>query len=530
MKKAIFAALLCLPILAGCTAAAAPSLPSRLSPTKETENDILRRYPLERGECRFFVLGEDLLMAAPGELTKYTGKQLLRRASCPLPDTECRVSVSEGGIVCCVPEEKQIVIYDSSLTEIRSLPISDSVQGTPMLCSQGNHLYFCSQSALLCMDVTTGICKTLREGVALGTEVTGIVEDAGVILCTADSRTEYISVMDGSCQEISPPAFSGTRVGSKLCLNVRCGENDCLCLEKNMLPLIPGTHFLTFVPAENAALFFRSADASLILYDLTTGNQIAGIMLESDEMPDQACGMPDGRVFFVQGEALYQWMPEKKPSRDPAVSITALYTMDAPNRKGLEQCRLRASFLEQQYGFRTALNEDLPQVLPAGIQVEPEYITLFIRNALDQAEQGLLRLPAELIRAAVSQNGEITLCILRSITADGENIKSASFQVGSKRYILLAAGEGLADAVLREIYPLIDSRILSSSDALDLWSGDSACNDRAEVLLKAISPNNRELFCDAIWQKKLRCLSQGIREAFPTVREKGQLPWEQYLW
>lgn len=535
MKKAILAALLCIPILAGCTAAAAPSLPSRLSPTKETENDILRCYPLDSEECRSYVFGEDLYLIYPDSIRKYTGKQLICTGEYPLVHP-CRVSISEGGAAAYDPTEHCVVLLSSDLTEYRRLELPGQVQGTPLLCSGGNHLYFCAASSLVCLDCNTGICRTVRQGIAEDAEVTGLLEEDKLILCTSGNETSYLSAIDGSKKAVSPPVTSGMQMGSRACLNVRCGENECLYLETAMLPINPGMAFLAFAPAYNAALVFRKADASLILYDLTTGNQLSLITLGDDAVPTQACSAEDGRIFILQQGRLLQWMPENCPARDPAVSISQLYTADAPNRKGLEQCHQRAAFLEQQYGFQISLAEDNGMVLPAGVQTKPEHITAFIRYTLDQVEQGLLRLPSELIREAIRGTKRTTVCILRSICVDGMPVHSYSFWIGNHRYILLSAGEGVAEETLRAVYPLIDAGIFSRSAALDQWEqgilaeNQNAMEDRADVLLAAISPNNRELFCDAILQRKLRILSQGIREAFPTVKEKGSLPWEQYLW
>ena len=57
MKRILPALLLCL-LLLGC-GPAAPSREFRLTPTKETENDNLRCYPLDAADCRFFTYGND---------------------------------------------------------------------------------------------------------------------------------------------------------------------------------------------------------------------------------------------------------------------------------------------------------------------------------------------------------------------------------------------------------------------------------------------------------------------------------------
>ena len=64
MTKRILPALLLCLLLLGC-GPAAPSREFRLTPTKETENDNLRCYPLDAADCRFFTYGNDLLVLHP---------------------------------------------------------------------------------------------------------------------------------------------------------------------------------------------------------------------------------------------------------------------------------------------------------------------------------------------------------------------------------------------------------------------------------------------------------------------------------
>ena len=70
MKRILLASLLCAVLLSAVLlscppAAQAGAAQPRLTPTKETENDNLRCYPLDAADCRFFTFRSDLLVLRP---------------------------------------------------------------------------------------------------------------------------------------------------------------------------------------------------------------------------------------------------------------------------------------------------------------------------------------------------------------------------------------------------------------------------------------------------------------------------------
>lgn len=552
MFRILLALLLCLPLL-GCRAQQMTStpLPDRLIPTKETENDILRCYPLNRPECRFFASDEDLIQVTEAQIFRFSGKNLVRTAAYPLSGDHCRVSVAGQHTVCFDPEERTVVILSRALEVLYRFPMPEKVQGTPLLCPEGTHLYYGTDCAVCVLDVHTGLQKQLREGSRDEAAVLGLMDGEAVLVCSSGGKTNYLSAEDGRIKNSSPPVSAAASVGSRDCLCVRCGENDCLYLGQTMFPLKPGMHFLAFLPEMNAALVHREADSMLVLYDLTTGNQTAQQAIP--EGAPEACATSDGRVFFRIGSRLYQWMPSPHPVRDPSSQITQVYTAAAPDRNGLTQCQSRAAAIRQQYGMEIRLQEAALEYLPANCTAEAEHLVPILSDTLERMERSLLRLPAELVKAASQSSGSTTLGIVRSLTVDGECADYLQFWNGRNCCILLAATDSAGDALLRCLSPLLDARILSLSPAYDLWDSlnpegfaygrqpplsgfaderavFSPAEDRAGLLLAALRPGNRELFCDAILQKKLRALCTGIRDAFPAVRQKALLPWEQYLW
>lgn len=561
IKKLIAAVALCL-ILIGCgqTSGALPrSFPSRLSPTKETENDMLRCYPLDSEPCRFFTYGEDLLLLYPAGdelyLLKFGGKTLALTASTALPGANCTAAVSGNLIACYDPDSQEALILDANLMLLNRVALPGCT-GEPLLSREGDSLYYCTDSALMEAECSTGLHRTLRQTPSSPLTVTAMLEKERLLVCRqlGGGSTEdlCLSTVDGSCQGSTAPLTAAALFGSREYRALKYGFNDCLFLEQSQFPLCPGWQFLTFLPEMNGALVYQQEEGKLVIYDLTTGNRIASLNLSAVGAPDCAAGTEDGRIFFHVPGALYQWMPRLDPQQDFKVKITSLYTAEQPDQKGLDQCRQRAAFIEGQYGVQILLNTEATQVQPKFCTAEPEYIPAMIMDTLDRIEKTLGRFPASFVRTAVQ--GRTYLCPVRQIRSGDSQEYYVQFWSGRDCYILIAVSDQVEEAVIRSLSPLADRLVLMSNDAYDTWqtynpaefqygtqdvrfSGSfadlrsmrSQTEDRAGILYAAMSSGNRELFLDAILQRKLRQVCIGIRAAFP-LEQAGKLPWEQYLW
>ena len=157
------AMLLCV-LLLGCGAAqSSPDIPPpRLSPTKQTENDDLRCYPLDTANCRFLAFGTDLLLLRPGEnaaLSRYAGRGLTLSAWADVPrnGVPCRGGESIG---CYDPEGQTLLLFDPDLTPGDSFSLPGCAD-TPRLL--GTKAYYCTPEALMELDTETGLHRTLRQ-------------------------------------------------------------------------------------------------------------------------------------------------------------------------------------------------------------------------------------------------------------------------------------------------------------------------------------------------------------------------------
>lgn len=550
MKQILLAALLCA-LLLGCgPAVPAKETSTRLTPTKETENDNLRCYPLSAADCRFLTLGEDLLVLRPGEngaeLLRCAGKGLTITARAEVP--EGSELVSDGKSICCYdPQAQQVLRFSPELTLLQTVSLPQC-SAPPVLW--GDRLYYTTDQALMELDTGTLIHRTLR--LQSGLCLTAVLEDGALAVCSGEWESLYIRTSDGTVQQRSDRITGAAVLGSRVHLCVKCGFLDCLYLGQSMLPLSPEWSFLTFLPQKNAVLVVQEG-ISLGIYDLSTGNRLAERALGTLKAPDAAWATEDGRIFFTAGGALYQWEPVWDVQRDSRVKISALYTQEKPNEKGLEQCRQRGAYLENQYGLQVLLHTDAVQIAPRGVELEPEHITSILLDTLAGVEKALGRFPTQMMKAAFSGGGRVYLCPVRSIRADGQQKRSMQFWSGRDCYLFITPSADIQWGVIQAISPLLDRQILMKSDAYDAWDSlnppgfvygqntwnatafaspaclESPAADRAGLLYAAVSSGNRELFLSAQLQNKLRALCTGIRQAFPLGID-AKRPWEQYLW
>lgn len=546
MKKFMSIALLWLLLLICGRAAASPQF--RLSPTKETENDNLRCYPLSAANCRFFTYGNDLLLLQPGEnhaqLLRFRGRALSLAAQTEVPASA--VLLPGRASVCCYDgENRTALVFSSELDSMSGYPLPDC-RGLPCISRDGATLYYCTQTGLMQLTVDTGIHRLLRQ--QEGLELKGLLENPGLLLC----GSQLYSGSDGSLvYDAGEVAGMAEWVGRSL-LCTHCGDWDCLYMGKTMLPLPQGWHFLTFLPSKNAVLT-RREEGSLAIYDLSTGKILAELEFSPEASMEQTQATEDGRIFFASEGCLWQWEPEWTSKPDSRIHISALYTREAPDEKGLNQCRQRGAYLENQFGLELLLNEEALPGVPAGIQVESEYVSTPILETLSGIEAALGKFPKQMLQTAFSGCGRVYLCPVRRIEAGGGERLGLQFWSGRDCYLLITASSDLRRGVLEAVMPFFERQLLMSSDCLDDWNrlnppgfvygGETAEElafadaesqkspeaDRVGLLYAAMEEGNRELFLSVRLQNKLRILSQGFRQVFRLDTET-KLPWEQYLW
>ncbi len=619
MKHLIALLLACL-LLAGCAAEApddetaapsssnAPSISAEAadglyeagSPLETTYSGALRVYPLSGFEdvAGVRAMGTGLLVFSGAEyttLTLLTGELLTPTAQIVLefllePD-DSSLQISAGELSFFDPVNRQTVVLDSSLKEVSHIAAPEALVGTPLLSSDRNTLYYCTADSIRAWDLESNLHRRVKEIAYDGQSISGLYLNDAVLSCTVpdgeDTRILLLSAETGQLlyemKELTLPTN-----GSRYYAAFPTGMTQALLFgEGDGVPqaLTPAelTADCFFLAERNAAVTaYAPVDGSIQLdyYDLETGLRCSSLCLAGRADPLSVTDTADGSVYILlYSEAygcpvLYRWAAWETNAltvQDSSCYTGTYYTFDEPDLEGLAQCQVYAAALSEEFGIEILIWEDAVAVQPWDYDLEAEYLVPVIRQELTLLEQRLSQYPEGMLTDTASHFTGIRLCLVRSLTGTAESGSTESaaglqFLDGTDAYLVLAAGDTSQQALYHQLFHLMETHILTQSNAFDQWdelnpSGfsydyDYQANaqrdsgvylegeyrafvdtfsmsfpkeDRARIMEYAMLPGQEELFQTATMQAKLLALCQGIREAYGLEKSSESYIWEQYL-
>lgn len=597
LHKALILTLIVL-LLSGCAAGGAPREDGAQAPSQSAQAEggglsLSRRasqpelFALEGGSCcGLYPMGEDLAVLLRSEagwvLALFDGEELTELARRELGENpESLRLFPEGGSYC---DGAEVVLLDGALGEKRRLAVPRDAVGTPVMTRAGDALYYCTETALRCLETETGITRVVRQLSGSGVTVRELLLEDTVVQCgywdeNLGARYLFLSAATGETLyegggELTVRTGEGRYYASfpdgaapSLVFGVPGEEPQALYLTQ------PGTDCV-FVPLANAAVTLTQEGRSMTLgyYDLSTGTGSEPLTLPGEGYPWYITASRAGVVWFVLydpeygGDVLCRWKPEEGEKTD---CVGAFHTAGAPDLEGLERCGELAGRIAQRYGIRVRIWEDAVSQPPRDYSLEPEYRTELLWQQLQALDGWLGRYPEGFFTGL---GGELELCLVRGITGSPESgspevVSGIQFWQDGRARVVLAVGGGCEGALYHELCHIIDSRVLSRSSAYDRWDqlnpGDFEYDydyeanrqrsdyrflqehsrsfvdmysmsfpkeDRARIMECAMSPGNEDLFRCPILQQKLRTMCVGIREAFGLQKSSQELAWEEYLW
>ncbi len=459
--------------------------------------------------------------------------------------------------------ENSLVYFDPTLHRTGRLPLHAPRVTQAVLSEKMDTLFYCTDDQVRALDLKTGLSRLLKAN------STQTVLDAcgGLLLCRTETENgayaDFMSTGTGWTVYQDAGLLTFESHGGAYFLSRREG---ILC------EYLFGTNqedVRTFCPAEQDAECFWLPDMGCVLcvvcgeeavtlsvYDLDSGLRTAAVAVPGLKTVSSAVG-GNGAVWFVaggvDGSAVYRWDTEKSKVRDPAVYISVRHTPQSPDTAGLEQCRVRAAALSEDYHVEIAF--DL-LACPEGEAVVQEYQPAAIQIGLNRLGGALERFPEGFFQLL---GGTLHIQLVRTLPKD-----LPMFWRNGEPYITLAIGEGMKDRLYRQLYHVLDNVIIGKSPLLDDWqalnprdfsydyhywayedrtdspylTGENRAfvdaysmtfprEDRAAIFACAMADGNSALFATERMQRKLRQLCDAIRDA---CGEFPQPPvWEQYL-
>ena len=558
-----------------------PSLYDPENPIEGATGGAVKAYSLEDRTCTGIIqMGKRILLTEENGMLllrseKLTEVEIAKIDGLPMPDSGM-LQIQEDGVAYYDAKTNKVVFLNNLLREVGVFSLPEGVVGGVYLAPDWKMVYYCTQAGVHILDLDTGIARVLKAQSAQWQGISGGFAGGEVLRC-------HILQEDGTEQTMLISAQNGTILAEGDYLNsMRGGDGYYLQIEgrhvfgflkeQTQTLSIDGEGTLYPIPNSRGAVNLTQLEDGCLLdyYDLESGKHTASEVLVGIKEVNDIFGA-GGMIWILCGDTLYRWEIEESGIEDAKIYVTPYYHHADPDEQGLSAVGQQLQQLEAEYGVEILYWNETEALAPWNYQFIPEFLTEPYAAHLDQLEQALEKLPAGFLQKAAqwTTSGKLNIVLVRGIYGGVETEKYASasgiqFHANGDAYIALTLGEDLDEWFYHEVGHLIDNRILSTTNAysqwnslnpwdfkydndyiknqdrtdrkylegekrhfVDFYSMSFALEDRSRIFEYACMPGNEEIFESKPMQKKLKCICDGIREAFELTGES--YIWEQYL-
>jgi hypothetical protein len=552
------------------------------NPIEDLTGSAVMAYLPEDGECAWVKqMGKNLLLFAKDRMTLYRGDRLTEIATTQIPDLPMpdsgMLQVKDDGIAYYDAQTKRIVFLNTFFREVGAFGLPEEVTGSVYLTPDWTRLYYCTEAGVHALDLGTGVSRLLMAQNAQWQGICGGFLNGAVLRCVLTQE-------DGAERTMIISAETGTVLAEGDYLTNLIGNGDCYylkvekdhvfgVLEEQPLNLKPaGKGSFYPIPDGRAAIQLTKQEdgCRLDYYDIETGKRTASQTLPGITSVDSAF-FADGMVWITSGGKLYRWDTAKSATEDEKTYTVPRYFYDNPDEAGLAAIGQQIEKMEERFGVEILYWNEVEGLAPWDYSFAAEYLTEPYTGCLSKLEKAMEMLPEGFFQKAAqwTNSGKLNVLLVRGIYGGVETDKytpapGIQFNANGDTYIALAVAEGLDAWFYHEMGHLIDNRVLSTTNAYSQWSSlnpwdfkydndytknqdrtdtkylegekrhfvdfysmSFALEDRSRIFEYACLPGNEEVFASKAMQKKLKCVCNGIRQAFDLDGET--YPWEQYL-
>ena len=559
-----------------------------------TEGAVRSYLPAMPDACGMRLLNGDVLIFSGKEtttLTRYTGDSLIPAGeitlNCSVAPEDSSFQISEHGITYFDPDANGLVYLDNELREVSRLALPENLMGKPILSADRTRVFYCTADAVRVYDVASGLDKLLKSVAYPFQTVESLLMEDSVLRCDMtdeQGRTHSIFLstqtgqgigQTGECRELVTLGTRWiTRTREGILEQVIFGGEDTAvqALYPEDIPaemwILPETYSVVTAAMDGET-------TKLDHYELETGSRSATLELPGNLIPRYIEGPSENDELYILADdtlagcpVLLRWDLNKDMLLDDLTYTGPRYTAEKPDEAGMEECRIRAKTIGDQYGISILIGPEAVDVQPADYALEQEYQVQLIRRQLTALEEALAQFPEDFFGQLP---GQVKICVVRAITGNAQTgtvarARGIQFWDGDMAYIALEAGESLYRSFFHELFHIIDSKVLSTTRAYYRWDNlnpegfryfedftsyltadvgqyledenrafidaYSMCyprEDRARIMEYACTEGNEAYFTSEIMQSKLKTLCEGIRKAFGMEKYQQPLLWEQYL-
>ena len=466
-------------------------------------------------------------------------------------------------------EKNQAVIFNAQLQEIQRIDLPADMVGGPVFSESGSELFYCVGNEIKALDIDLGITRlvktlTYQEHILVGCYFGGKLLACEVTDQLGENYTIYISgetgqtlAQDDGLHTVysSDDSYLGLRTDGIVAQYIIGQYNETakqmhLASEECVFSAVEMDSVVGFLVNQDGAM-------NISLYDISSNKKTATITVNGLDSPIAACSDKTAVWFLAvdketQAQTLYKWNPEMNAISDEEVYTSAVYTKDAPDSAGLEQCKSRADKLGGAHSVDIRIWERAVRN-PGEYTLEAEYQTDAINACLDQLEEVLKLFPENFLYKSVKN--QVRICIVRSIS---NGLDGVQYWHNGDAFIVLTPGADVCTELIRGMGYVVNSHTVGNSPLTDSWnllnpegfvygevnesylhdgsrafadaeSMQSVTEDKSRLFFYAITEGNEEIFQSEIMQQKLLMLCKGIRDAWRWEKKMDIYPWEQYL-
>ena len=471
---------------------------------KETAGAV-RAYTISiSGAYGMACMGEDVVVFSGADsttLTKVSGENLYVTAAAHLDrkidPEDTSVSVSEKGVSYYSRDRHAMVLLDTSLKEVGTIPLPEDVVGEPLMTADRKYVYYCTAGSVRELTVETGISRMLKEMTYPVQRVESVLLGGTVLECSLSDgddelRTLFLSTEYGQTLWEGEGNIPVTGYGDAWYAILPDGVMDAFVyggagMDEQMLIPEDFTASGIYLEAANCLVTVSSLEdplgVELNCYDLATGLRTSALLLEGSSEPlyMDVCEST-GEIFVLCQDlasghlTLYRWDPAALPTGDELIYSGHHYTLENPDTEGLAECTVYAQHIGSQYGVEVLIGADAAAVSPWNYALAAEYQVPVLKRELAKLDQLLSVYPEGMLRSAAAgaNDGVMRICLVRQITGTPESgsletTGGVCYWADGGLYIALAMGQDMQSVLYHEMYHALENRLLSDSDACYDW-------------------------------------------------------------
>lgn len=551
------------------------------SSVEQETGGAVRTYALEYDTYfGLYSVGSHLVLMGQKGMTALTGEQCQVSAVLETGDVRSNsiMDIAATGVAYYLPNARQVVVRNPQLHCVIRLDLPKEIVGNPAISIVKNEVYYCTETEIRALNMSTGISRLLRHQSAVTQNLLCTCFDGTVLVCEqtdADGlvTTEFLSTETGQTlgkgkklsqlETCADRYFASWQDGVVLetAFGTRGGQVNSLVVPRPEAD-VGGRAAVTGM---NGIVDYTMTESGLELtyYALDTGKRTARIVLSGLRSPTAFCS--DGAYVWIVAtdadgtrQVLCRWDVTRTPVEDEQNYLCPLYTAENPDTEGLKQLRELVNTYEKKYGVKLLFAEDA--VKHTGeYAVVAEHHPHIIQERLEALLPLLEQFPERFLLKTV-EAGWIKIALVQDIAGESD---WAQYWEDGDCWVLLSIEADLIPSLLKGIAYGIDSHILGNSRDFDGWeqlnpegfaytlsdteegdpqylSGENQAftdaaamtyphEDRCRIFYHAMLPDNAAMFQSETMQAKLMRVCTGIREAYGLEKNTVTYPWEQYL-